>query len=120
MLPLTTLGRVQVLTPSWFAGRVLAPTVLALQSPHVDLQLHGWRTTTGMVLRGPATASIEYTPALARCRGMRARGVCMTEHEHDRTRAIASANASNVCVPAVLAALSPSAPRESVLITPGL
>ncbi len=44
----------------------MAPTVLALQSPHVDLQLHGWRTTSGMVLREPATAAVEYTPALAR------------------------------------------------------
>ena len=50
---------------------MLAPTVLALQSPHVDLQLHGWRTTTGMVLREPATASVEYTPALARYRKAR-------------------------------------------------
>ena len=54
--------------------------MLALQSPHVDLQLHGWRTTTGMVLREPATASVEYTPALARCCGVHA--ACMAGHEH--------------------------------------
>ena len=54
------------LSRPFVAGRALAPTVLALQSPHVDLQLHGWRTTTGMVLREPATATVEFTPSLAR------------------------------------------------------
>lgn len=33
----------------------------------VSAQLSGWRTASGMLLREPATASIDYTPALAKC-----------------------------------------------------
>ncbi|KAL0043492.1 hypothetical protein WJX79_006229 [Trebouxia sp. C0005] len=48
------------------SGHLLEPTAVAFNSQHVQAQLSGWRTKTGMLLREPATAAVDYTPALAK------------------------------------------------------
>ncbi|DBB18517.1 TPA: hypothetical protein ACH3X3_000157 [Trebouxia sp. C0006] len=48
------------------SGHPLEPTAVAFNSQHVQAQLSGWRTKTGMLLREPATAALDYTPALAK------------------------------------------------------
>ena len=48
---------------------VQAPIVLPCQPcecSQVSAELSGWRTSTGLLLREPATASVDYTPALAK------------------------------------------------------
>ena len=50
----------------------LPAVLVALRAYHlavhaqVTAQLSGWRTNTGLLLREPATACVEYTPALAK------------------------------------------------------
>ncbi|KAL3146757.1 hypothetical protein ABBQ38_014741 [Trebouxia sp. C0009 RCD-2024] len=41
-------------------------TAVVFNSPHVTAQLRGWRTGSGLLLSEPATASVDYTPALAK------------------------------------------------------
>jgi hypothetical protein len=41
--------------------------VITIDSEHVHAQLHGWRTTCGgLILAQPISASVAYTPALAK------------------------------------------------------
>jgi hypothetical protein len=47
-------------------GRALAPFRLQLGTEHLDLRASGWRTTTGFLLRQPASATVTFTPALAK------------------------------------------------------
>ncbi|KAK9818270.1 hypothetical protein WJX72_009837 [[Myrmecia] bisecta] len=47
-------------------GRALDPTVVVVNSEHVNAELSGWRTSTGLLLRKPVSASVDYTPALAK------------------------------------------------------
>ena len=47
-------------------GRALAPVRLQLGTEHLDLRASGWRTTTGFLLRRPASATVTFTPALAK------------------------------------------------------
>ena len=47
-------------------GRPLVPFRLQLETEHLDLRASGWRTTTGFVLRRPASATVTFTPALAK------------------------------------------------------
>lgn len=48
-------------------GRPLDPTVVTVDSEHIHAQLHGWRTSDGgLILTQPITASVAYTPALAK------------------------------------------------------
>lgn len=46
--------------PPWFKSSKLSACV------QVTAQLTGWRTSSGLLLREPATASVDYTPALAK------------------------------------------------------
>lgn len=48
------------------SGHPLEPAAIAFNSQHVQAQLSGWRTKTGMLLREPAAAAVDYTPALAK------------------------------------------------------
>ena len=47
-------------------GRPLVPFRLQLETEHLDLRASGWRTTTGFLLRRPASATVTFTPALAK------------------------------------------------------
>ncbi len=48
------------------AGRPIQPFGLKLETEHLELRASGWRTTTGLVLRQPASATVTFTPALAK------------------------------------------------------
>lgn len=56
---------------SWLAGPV-EPFACSLNSEHVRAEASGWRTRAGQRLRKPAVASLDYTPALARCAALSA------------------------------------------------
>ncbi|BDA46251.1 hypothetical protein COCOBI_08-3430 [Coccomyxa sp. Obi] len=47
-------------------GRPIQPFVLKLETEHLELRAGGWRTTTGFLLRQPASATVTFTPALAK------------------------------------------------------
>ena len=47
-------------------GRPLVPFRLQLETEHLDLRASRWRTTTGFLLRRPASATVTFTPALAK------------------------------------------------------
>lgn len=49
-----------------FAGRPIQPFALKLETEHLSLRASGWRTTTGFLLRQPASATVTFTPALAK------------------------------------------------------
>ena len=49
-----------------YAGRLKYPLALAAASENVALELAGWRTSTGMLLRKPILASLQLTPDVAR------------------------------------------------------
>ena len=46
----------------------LDPTIIAIRSEHLDFEAAGWRRTDGrLLLRRPAKAQLQFTPALAQC-----------------------------------------------------
>ncbi|KAK9906458.1 hypothetical protein WJX75_002116 [Coccomyxa subellipsoidea] len=47
-------------------GRPIQPFGLKLVTEHLEFKASGWRTTTGFLLRQPASATITFTPALAK------------------------------------------------------
>ena len=53
-------------TPVLKAIACLSRLVHLCACVQVTAQLSGWRTSTGLLLREPATASVDYTPALAK------------------------------------------------------
>ena len=50
----------------------MEPFACSLSSEHVRAEASGWHTRAGQRLRKPAVASLDYTPALARCAALSA------------------------------------------------
>jgi hypothetical protein len=48
-------------------GRPMQPFALKLETEHLSMRASGWRTTTGFLFRQPISATITFTPALAKC-----------------------------------------------------
>ena len=49
------------------AGRPRFPVAAAAASDNLAFELAGWRTTTGLLLHRPLTATLHFTPSIAEC-----------------------------------------------------